>query len=97
MKALIASGPQKGENRIAVSNSEAVCRAGKLGSGGDRVDVVQKIQQQSSELIYESYYGEGMAIFMRGEQRHHYKRNIHKPVDHHWKATKQRHQDVISN
>jgi len=47
VKALIASGPQKGENRTAVSNSDAVCGAGKLGCGEDRIDVVQKIQQSS--------------------------------------------------
>lgn len=59
----MASGPQKGESRIAVSNSDAVCGAGKLDCGLHRMDVVQKIQQ-SSELIYESYYGEGMGLLI---------------------------------
>ncbi len=61
MKALIASDPRKRENKLAVSNSDAVCGVGKLGCGWDRADLVQKIQQ-SGQLIYESYYGEGMVI-----------------------------------
>lgn len=56
MKALIASDPRKRENKLAVSNSDAVCGVGK-----DRMDLVQKIQQ-SGQLIYESYYGEGRVI-----------------------------------